>query len=261
MADPWALWGKTLRPGDVGDPTHALLHHLADVAAVSEVLWDDALADSTRELITGGLGGTQADARESLAFLAGLHDLGKACPGFQMLRREALSPLRQAGFGLPRQVPGVPCYHGVVTTETLPAILQHQVGLAPQAAQVVAQALGGHHGTWPTPLELQALRRWQIGEREWAASREDITAALRQALQPPVTITWPEDTEASNTLATLLAGVSAAADWIGSMNCFFPYRASSANLPTYLMEARSRARMAVGALHWTRIALPAGKAT
>ncbi|MEV5695845.1 CRISPR-associated endonuclease Cas3'' [Micromonospora globbae] len=73
------VWGKSkhLRV------PYPLLWHLIDTAAVAGVLWDRFLAPNQRRVIAEGLGTDVAHARSLMMFWAGLHDVGKATPGFQ----------------------------------------------------------------------------------------------------------------------------------------------------------------------------------
>ncbi len=256
--DVLALWGKTLRAGEVGDPTHALVHHMLDVGAVAEALWDASLPSATRKQMAGFLGQDLEQARGTVTLLAALHDLGKACPAFQMRHREALSELAAAGLSLPRQRSAIQCYHGVVTAATLPTHLSSAFSLDERAADDVARTLGGHHGSWPTGQQLEAVSSWQLGGTDWDAAREDLVAAICEAIRPPVAFGWPSDASAGNAAATLLAGLTSAADWIGSMNEYFPYVSRSADLSGYLAHARDCARQALGDLHWGRLPLPDG---
>src|SRR5579872_178291 len=74
-----ALWAKHgTRPG-----YHPLLYHLIDVASVALALWDLALTPYTRGRVARALGLTEAEARSWVAFLAGVHDLGKATIAFE----------------------------------------------------------------------------------------------------------------------------------------------------------------------------------
>src|SRR5579872_7242320 len=91
------LWGKT----DRSDPAnyHPLLFHLLDVAACAALLWD-RLPRCLKARMARVLGLTEDQARSLVALLAGLHDLGKACPGFQSKATFA-ADLAANGFDFP----------------------------------------------------------------------------------------------------------------------------------------------------------------
>src|SRR5579875_2061121 len=75
------LWAKLARR-PTGDPTipptfHPLICHLLDVAAVAQALWSHALSPRMRAWLAEALGLDEDAAGRWIAFLAGLHDLGK----------------------------------------------------------------------------------------------------------------------------------------------------------------------------------------
>src|SRR4051812_12928743 len=99
-----AYWAKLGRSAGNDACFHPLLCHMIDVAVVARAMWRDVLSAAARDRLGDALG-LPADMAESwVAFLAGLHDLGKACPVFQ-LRREA-AVLRALYAGLPAAPPG-----------------------------------------------------------------------------------------------------------------------------------------------------------
>lgn len=118
----WFLWGKLSRGSAAPASFHPLLCHLVDVAVVAAALWRDALSPRARTWFARALALDEEAAGRWIAFLAGLHDLGKASPGFQL--QDAAHPLikdQLAGVGLRRQalLPNPPA-HGLVTAAALP---------------------------------------------------------------------------------------------------------------------------------------------
>jgi hypothetical protein len=84
------VWGKSIhlpRP-------YPLLWHLVDTAAVAAALWDRFLTANQRRVIAGGLGVEEEHARSLIMFWAGLHDVGKATPGFQSMNKTVFEALR-----------------------------------------------------------------------------------------------------------------------------------------------------------------------
>ncbi|MFW6161127.1 MAG: CRISPR-associated endonuclease Cas3'' [Planctomycetota bacterium] len=61
---------------------HPLACHLLDVASVALSLWDGVLQRGLRDHMASSLGLPAQQAGRWVAFWAGLHDLGKACPPF-----------------------------------------------------------------------------------------------------------------------------------------------------------------------------------
>ncbi|MFI5619010.1 HD domain-containing protein [Streptomyces sp. NPDC051567] len=139
------MWscGKTDRdgmPAEVGGPVwNPLIAHLLDVDAVTLELWDRYLPDPARDRLTVGFGaGDHRAARAAVAFLAALHDLGKASPlsacRFATGRRTTDRMRRErglwedqacaAGLPLPGTWAGVQnARHEHITTLTLPGLL------------------------------------------------------------------------------------------------------------------------------------------
>lgn len=137
-------WGKF----DLDSWTaYALLFHLLDVAAVAGELWDRFLAQAQRELVARGLGVTVDQARSLVAFLAGMHDVGKLVPYFQSCER----------YGWARLSEALVADAGPITAVAHPRASMHlavhllaehgfEVGGHASAAVRAAQVLGGHHG-------------------------------------------------------------------------------------------------------------------
>jgi CRISPR-associated endonuclease/helicase Cas3 len=69
---------------------HPLICHLIDVAVVTHKIWQEVLPKATKERIANAFGETIFD-KETLerigllvAFIAGMHDLGKCSPPFTL---------------------------------------------------------------------------------------------------------------------------------------------------------------------------------
>jgi len=73
------LWAKTSKDKT---RTHSLIYHLIDVAQVVLALWNQSLPAATRRYFAQAMEMDQTSARQWLAFVAGLHDPGKAWPAF-----------------------------------------------------------------------------------------------------------------------------------------------------------------------------------
>jgi CRISPR-associated endonuclease/helicase Cas3 len=252
------LWAKTSKDRT---RTHLLLCHLIDVAQVALALWSQALTDSLRTQIAGALGLDAEDAGRLIAFWAGLHDLGKASPGFQRKYSPAVATLTEAGLSFPKRFAQESCYHGTITAKTLDTLLETETGLPGRAAKKVARAVGGHHGAWPTPGDLQTLAPTQIGDNGWDGVRRDLLRAMSELL-PPVPVERLGATRLEeNVLLTLLSGFTAAADWIGSMERYFPYVEGPVDPTRYAERAAAQAGQALEELGWIGWQPPSEPAT
>jgi CRISPR-associated endonuclease/helicase Cas3 len=98
-----------------------------------------------------------------LAFWAGLHDLGKASPAFQRKYPPAQLDLKQAGFAFPKVFARESFPHGAASARLLPPFLA-ETGLPERMCKGIARSVGGHHGGWPIPGELDRLKTTQLGD-------------------------------------------------------------------------------------------------
>ncbi len=226
------------------DTYHPLPCHLLDVAAVAEAVWDLILGPSGRSWFACCLGLEVAEARPWVAFLAGTHDLGKACPAFQI--RPESAHLAAHFEGLPICRPGTTLPHGTVTAKCLQGILQEQFGTSRGTAVALATAVGGHHGLFPSGKDIQDAVGRAVGSGPWLEARLELCRILAQHLELPERAPGHPSTSA----ATFLAGLVSVADWIGSNSDFFPHAEPSVALKDYLARARGQARQALQALGW-----------
>jgi CRISPR-associated endonuclease/helicase Cas3 len=265
--DLYRFWAKTTQDKE-NEPRayHPLMCHMIDVAAVALQMWDEVLPVAAKRRIVAAFGQSHdeiglARTGRLIAWIAGLHDLGKASPPFalrvdspsaRLLGRlyEGTPFKRPRGNPRPFEVP-----HGYVTAEALPQILRTKFGFSAALANELGALIGGHHGVFPRSLELINLEG-KTGDRNWRQAREQLTIALAEALQLPSC-----DLKDSNGLdqATImiLAGLVSVADWIGSNSNYFPCECRDFEIPTefdsieYLSRARRQASNALTELGWT----------
>ncbi len=245
-----ALWAKTDRTAG-GGAYHPLLCHLIDVAAVARAMWHHVLPPALTGRLAGGLGLRADDAETWVAFLAGLHDLGKASPGFQA--KDPTARARVGAAGLTWLDDPVDRGHGVVTTIALRGILANAFAVPRPAAVTLAATIGGHHGVLPAGPEQQGADvTASRGDQTWDEARRALVSRLAEALGvprdcPPQRVDHPT--------ALVLAGLVSVADWIGSDERFFPYAGDPASptaldVDAYAAEAARRALAALRTLGW-----------
>ena len=99
------FWAKSSPDPSDSLQMHPLLCHMVDVGCVAHSMWEDVLGPWKRRQIAEGIGYTESQedlAGKWVAFWAGLHDLGKASPGFQLCHAPSADALRntfsQAGL-------------------------------------------------------------------------------------------------------------------------------------------------------------------
>ena len=204
---------------------HLLLYHLIDVGQVAQAIWQDVLTNSIRQQLARILDLTVEECGYFIAFIASLHDLGKAGPAYQdkyappYLKKE----LNEAGLTLrdatyhPDTQKNAP--HGTVSTWALSALLPEMVGIDRRPARKIAIAIGGHHGIWPTGGMAYIN---DSKHPQWDTVRRDLVWELMGIFTPPTAVSLPQSTAAQNTFLTILSGLTSVADWIGSRNdeCF-----------------------------------------
>ena len=244
----WAKLGD-----DDGSPGyHPLLCHMIDVAMVALETWRSVLSSRQRKEMARSLGfGEDQDAAGRwCAFLAGLHDLGKASPAFQFQvdRIRAAVRERLQGIGLPTG----PRYgpnrtpHGIITAATLPDTLETDFGLDRLLARRIGVVVGGHHGIFPTSSEIQKVGAVAKGRTEWDAHRRALVNELAAALGVPRSLS---PRRIDNAMAMILAGFVSVSDWVGSNVAHFPYSMPS-SVSAYVSDAGTRAQDALSTLGW-----------
>ncbi|MER7369323.1 CRISPR-associated helicase Cas3' [Nonomuraea wenchangensis] len=254
-------WGKA----GAEEITHPLICHALDTAAVAELLFpkmfNPLLRDKLR-LAFAPLGAVQA----WMAFLAGLHDLGKLSPAFQALRRDLATALMgEPAASMLRKMPDgrllgerVDIPHGVLTTVHIERIIS-EWGAPRRTSLDVAYALGGHHGFMPRSATVIEARkkRGDHGGLLWANwCSEMVTELLRlRGLALPPASAWGS-LHLDLGILVALSGLTSVSDWIASDTTNFPYAGSTVDLGEYVSRAHRQAHRAVDRLGWTAWQVP-----
>jgi len=241
------LWAKTSRDRRY---THPLICHLIDVGQVALALWNQVLAEGFRQQMAAALELDVEACGRGLAFWVALHDLGKACPGFQRKYEQGEKVLAEAGFCFPMQISKDPCYHATVTTVTLASLLMEETMIPKRLARKIAQALGGHHGFWPTAAEMQGVKLEMQGDGLWDEVRQELVHLLRDIFAPPTVDQFTADVTTANTFLTLFSGLTTVADWIGSMEEHFDYVDAPIDCQAYAVGAAQKAEKVLQKLQW-----------
>lgn len=207
------LWAKS---SAADGRWHPLLLHLLDVAAAADALIERE-PQTTRERLAAILGLPWAQARPWLLLLIACHDLGKGCPGFQC-KWKNLSGLDVG------PAPDTSINHAFVSQIELRELLMG-LGWAEDAADLVTDAVGSHHGERASPTTLANLEgnRRALGKPEWHHTRRALFETLVAVLAPDAPPTKPA---LSGPDFMLLAGLTSFADWIGSNETFFSFGSS-----------------------------------
>lgn len=227
----WSVWGKTDKDGSGEIP---LVRHLEDAAAVAGELWDHWLPSRIRDTVSDGLPDGDADGRRLLVWAAGLHDIGKATPGFALKalyqpgNDHLLARMADQGLTCPPFVKGVPlpphCHLGqYVLSQWLTA----RFGCGANAAAALSAPVGMHHGVPPGDAELLAFRGSQwTGHRTdaWREVQGEIIGEMARRTgmdqRLPDLVAHPP----SESVQVLLTAVVVVADWLASDTLRFPPR-------------------------------------
>ena len=159
--------------------------------------------------------------------------------------------LEEAGLTFPRRFAQKTCYHGVISAYALTDLFEMRTGLPRCLAGQVARAVGGHHGAWPHPQDLAALHSGDVGDEGWVSTRTALLQAMQEIYYPPAVGQLGSTQQETNALLTLLSGLTSTADWIGSMDRYFPYTTAPLEPKEYAEKSAARARTALEELGWT----------
>lgn len=234
------LWAKTSKDGD--GRWHPLILHMLDVAASADAILARE-PESTRKRMAAILGMEWEDARPWLLLVVACHDLGKACPGFQC-KWENLTGMDSG------RSPNTKINHAFVSQIALAEILQKN-GWPEELADLVADAVGCHHGERASPIRLDHLMgdRSAIGKADWTEARYNLFEASHEVFKP---VKIPSKQKLSGPDFMLLSGLTSFADWIGSNEACFPFGTSEdcSDLQGWFQNRRIQANQALDSLGW-----------
>lgn len=236
-----ALWAKSGTGSDAG--RHGLLAHMLDVAAVAEVLLE---RESSRTLAWIGrrFSLLPQSASRWIGTLVGLHDFGKAIPGFQHKWSDGQAEVERAGLPFRSAALRVD-RHDLAGTRLLRRLLASRFPGVSWAV-AVTQALGAHHGYMPTARTLDGAAPGFEGPG-WSETRQILFDAYWDALAPA---TAPGEVEIDLAATAWLAGITSVADWIGSNQDWFPPGERDATVAGHHRGALVLAGRALDAIGW-----------
>ena len=217
---------------------------MLDVAASADAILARE-PESTRIRMAACLGMDWEEARPWLLLVVACHDLGKACPGFQCKWPEA----PKTGLQLPRS-PNTEINHAYVSQIALTELLQES-GWPDELAELVADAVGCHHGSRAAPSTIDHLMgdRRAIGSDDWTQVRRELVVALHKVLKPGKS---PAKQTLSGPDFMLLSGLASFADWLGSSEDWFTFGAADdcSDLQNWFNKRRAIADQELDAIGW-----------
>lgn len=238
LATSRTLWAKS---GDSGG--HSLICHMLDVAAVAEAIVCRE-SGQTQTWAAQSLGLSFEAAPRWIGGLVGLHDFGKAIPGFQ--HKWPDGQIKDEEAGLPfRPVAITVGRHDLATTALLRRCLSTRFG-ASAWILAVSQAVGAHHGYMPTSIDLRDAHPRHEGPG-WFEARQHLFEAYCEVLE----LTGQPSLEEIALPATAwLAGLTSVADWIGSNPIWFPLGERADLLTEHYRKASELAELALDEIGW-----------
>lgn len=233
------LWAKS------GDGFgHGVLAHLLDVAAVAERMLAHE-PPSTLDWAAQVLGLEREHVARWVACLVGLHDFGKAIPGFQDKWLEGRQADEALGLAFPDRALGVTdhaCASAALLWEHLPGQgIGHLLWI-----RHVLQAISAHHGYNFNQSEFNRAKP-AFEPRAWGEARRQIFAAYWAVLAPQGV---PQIEALSQPTVQWLAGLTSVADWVGSNPEWFPLGERHALLAEHHADACVRADQALRQIGW-----------
>jgi CRISPR-associated endonuclease/helicase Cas3 len=217
---------------------------MLDVAAVAEAILSRE-SPQTRTWLAQSFGIPTENATRWIALTAGLHDFGKAIPGFQFKWPEGQRADEANGLSFKQASLDVH-RHDLASAALL---RRHLRSTFPEADWILAitQALGAHHGYMPSSTEIRDAMPRNEGPG-WADARSEIFEAYLQTLGSGE---GPTLDEISLSAVAWLAGLTSVADWIGSNAAdWFPPGERADTLTGHYAKAGELAEAALDAIGW-----------
>lgn len=229
--------------------SHPLIYHLIEVSQVALTLWNNYLQAGIKSKIAERMDLSEEQARQWLSYWVGLHDIGKASPGFQIRYKPIANELQTAGYIFPTLL-GKEKPHGIISTIYLKKLFQEIDKFNKQDALVIAKIIGGHHGIWPSSQQLTSIFSEHLGDSRWDDLRRHMYDEYKALFELKDKPKLPEYENQRHALLTFIAGFTSVADWVGSIEEYFPYCNSPIPLNEYFQKAAHQAQQALSTLGW-----------
>ncbi len=234
------FWGKAQPSQEISPSWHPAAYHCLDVAAVAQELQLERRNEVER--ISAAIGIASNDFIRLNVFFIALHDIGKFSRAFQALApehwpQEVLGEFQQSPYGSHWQIS-----HEILTA-TLRDNLLDLLKLSPNDdVEPLVRSVAGHHGI--PPSNDADIDEQQLCSASLAAAKAFLLDI--HALLLPPKYSWLEDEKHQKKLSYWLAGLTVAADWLGSNTEFFEYTVPELSLAEYwTQKALPRAKQAV----------------
>lgn len=221
------LWAKTGSEEERGlwSPLYV---HMGDSACIARLLWNEWLADSAKRQIVDSACCDDESAAALVSWLAGVHDIGKAAPGFQYKVPDRAEPVRKAGLNVPDGYaivqPSPHAYMGEV-------ILEKWLGERGwKYSWLCGSIVGAHHGSPPSDdevlhdIEIESVNfpNERLGDESWHSVQSELLEWMFVATGMAEYEGSFRDLELSQPAQVLISALVIVSDWIASNSELFP---------------------------------------
>lgn len=232
------LWAKADK-----DSIHPLWAHMFDVSKVAEILWDKK---SSLHLVNNDL---EKQYKNIFAAFAGLHDIGKATPSFQIRKKEIYRSLENYDDYFSK-VSSSRKRHDYLSYLIIYKWAQDTDLTDGQRTftQFISSSLYAHHGNFEKlqKKDVQMFARYSkrspLGKENWKALQQELINNHLKLLNVSIN-DIPEFDEHIFEYLPFFSGWITLADWLASDEKYFPYY--DGNQSDYQDISAQRARQAV----------------
>ncbi len=259
------IWGKAKRINRNGEKIfiyHPLVCHLIDVAAIAEIFWHQIFSQTLKAKLKHLFAQKEDMVKRMLAFLAGIHDLGKATPIFQSRVPELADNLTK--FDLEPYSEKI--FHSILSGQLIFQLFNtyfHHFKIQNDLLiHDLKYIIAGHHGRFPKTRQFKELIPEYLGDEKWKDIQEKILYSLLEFCgldqnnnnNKTDNLRQPLKREEQIALLIFIAGFISVADWIGSNEEFFDYFVDFTDQNelrhNYFSLSRSRAKNALKKIGW-----------
>jgi len=245
-----SLWAKT-GAGEKRDLWSPLYVHMGDSACIARKLWDEWIPESVRRQISSFVDGDDAAASALLSWLSGVHDIGKATPGFQYKVTGRAELVEEMGLGVPsRHMMNHPFPHAYMGEVILEDWFDNRGW---DYSWTYGSVVGAHHGAPPSDDDVfDNIKRAPVpdevlGDQAWQSVQLELLGWMFE-------LTMMDEYEGSlkecslpQSTQVLISALVIMSDWLASNSDLFP-------LVSHLDSAEELCRRADRA--WSTLALP-----
>jgi CRISPR-associated endonuclease/helicase Cas3 len=218
------IWAKTDMHDFQSMKWASLTQHLIDTALVSGYVYDCFLSNHVKTTLDTALNG---HARVILAFLAGVHDVGKCTPAFEKqakYRSDLMRNLEDNGFIIPNIGKSSELRHEISGFYALKAWLSdHHVDQ--ELADRLSIIVGGHHGVFHEVEKYsehtKARKAEYYGSGLWNDVRTDVIEVMSARTGFNAVMADLDAPSITQPIQSILTGTVVVSDWIASSTFLF----------------------------------------